>query len=71
MVIYFITNANKNKDLRYTNNSETSLDILKKRLAMGEITTYDGFYGNVVRMDFNYCNNSCEEYNKLKNELTK
>ena len=50
-VVYFITNANKNNDSRYTNNSETSLDILKKRLAMGEITT--------------------EEYNKLKNELTK
>lgn len=50
-VVYFITNANKNNGPRYTNNSETSLDILKKRLAMGEITT--------------------EEYNKLKNELTK
>ena len=32
--VYFFANANKNDNSRFTKNSDTPLDILKKRLAV-------------------------------------
>lgn len=36
--VYLVSNINKNKDTEFTKNPDAPLDILKKRLARGEIT---------------------------------